>query len=43
MSYKEYARKWRAKFWKGRTAIYRAAKEGPSKKVGMHSIMSERT
>jgi hypothetical protein len=43
MSYKEYARKWRAKFWKGRKVIYRAAKEGPTERVTMNKIRSERT
>jgi hypothetical protein len=43
MSYREYARKWRAKFWKGRKVIYRAAKEGPTERVVMNKIRSERT
>jgi hypothetical protein len=43
ISYRDYARKWKANFWKGRKAIYRAAKEGPSKRVVMNTIRSERT
>ena len=43
MSYTDYARKWRANFRKERKAIYRAAKEGPSKRVVTNTIRSERT
>jgi hypothetical protein len=43
MSYREYARKWRAKFWNGKEVIHRTAKEGPTERVVMYKIRSDGT